>query len=89
MCALVATRMERKRDPDSVTRKAQPRIARSLSSGGAERRPGGCIRGCGDYFFAGACGRDGGTVSISLPENTGAELGWPLGEPPACSTVTA
>lgn len=43
----------------------------------------------GDYFFAGACGWDGGTVSISLPENTGAEVGWPLGEPPDCSTVTA
>ncbi len=41
------------------------------------------------YFFAGACGGDGGTVSISLPENTGAEVGWPLGEPPACSSVTA
>ena len=41
------------------------------------------------YFFAGACGWDGGTVSISLPENTGAEVGWPLGEPPDCSTVTA
>jgi len=41
------------------------------------------------YFFAGACGCDGGTVSISLPENTGAEVGWPLGEPPVCSTVTA
>ena len=37
------------------------------------------------YFFACA----GGTVSISLPENTGAEVGWPLGEQPACSTVTA
>ncbi|MFK4727829.1 hypothetical protein ABIE89_008929 [Bradyrhizobium niftali] len=41
------------------------------------------------YFFAGACGWDGGTVSISLPVKTGAEVGWPLGEPPACSTVTA
>ena len=41
------------------------------------------------YFFAGAGGCDGGTVSISLPENTGAEVGWPLGEPPACSSVTA
>jgi hypothetical protein len=41
------------------------------------------------YFFAGACGWDGGTVSISLPENTGAEVGCPLGEPPVCSTVTA
>ncbi|SFV14101.1 hypothetical protein SAMN05192541_12115 [Bradyrhizobium arachidis] len=41
------------------------------------------------YFFAGACGWDGGTVSISLPENTGAEVGSPVGEPPACSTVTA
>lgn len=41
------------------------------------------------YFFAGACGCDGGTVSISLPENTGAEVGWPFGEPPACSMVTA
>src|SRR4051812_13649047 len=39
------------------------------------------------YFLAGGC--DGGTVSISLPENTGAEVGWPFGEPPACSTVTA
>lgn len=27
------------------------------------------------YFFAGTCGWDGGTVSISLPENTGAEVG--------------
>lgn len=44
---------------------------------------------CRDYFFAGTCGWDGGTVSISLPENTGAEVGWPLGEPPGCSTVTA
>ncbi|SFP98069.1 hypothetical protein SAMN05216330_11314 [Bradyrhizobium sp. Ghvi] len=41
------------------------------------------------YFLAGACGWDGGTVSISLPENTGAEVGWPLGEPPDGSTVTA
>ena len=41
------------------------------------------------YFFAGACGWDGGTVSISLPENTGDEVGRPSGEPPACSTVTA
>jgi hypothetical protein len=39
------------------------------------------------YFFADGC--DGGTVSISLPENTGAEVGWPLGEPPACSSATA
>jgi hypothetical protein len=30
---------------------------------------------CSDYFFAGTCGWDGGTVSISLPENTGAEVG--------------
>ena len=41
------------------------------------------------YFFAGAWACDSGTVSISLPENTGAEVGWPLGEPPDCSTVTA
>ena len=41
------------------------------------------------YFLAGPCGWDGGTVSISLPENTGAEVGWPLGEPPDGSTVTA
>ncbi|MET4261204.1 hypothetical protein ABIC09_006171 [Bradyrhizobium sp. S3.12.5] len=47
------------------------------------------MRPCGDYFFAGNCGWDGGTVSISLPENTGAAVGWPLGEPPDCSTVTA
>lgn len=47
------------------------------------------LRRCGDYFFAGTWGWDGGTVSISLPENTGAEVGWPLGEPPDCSTVTA
>lgn len=33
------------------------------------------IRPCRDYLFAGACGWDGGTVSISLPENTGAEVG--------------
>ncbi|MGY3586880.1 hypothetical protein ACVIGB_004058 [Bradyrhizobium sp. USDA 4341] len=31
----------------------------------------------------------GGTVSISLPVKMGAEVGWPFGEPPACSTVTA
>ena len=30
-----------------------------------------------------------GTVSISLPVKIGAEVGCPLGEPPACSTVTA
>jgi hypothetical protein len=51
--------------------------------------PATILRGCGDYFFAGTCGWDGGTVSISLPENTGAEVGWPFGEPPDCSTVTA
>jgi hypothetical protein len=33
------------------------------------------MRACGGYFFAGTCGWDGGTVSISLPENTGAEVG--------------
>lgn len=47
------------------------------------------MRRWGGYFFAGTWGWDGGTVSISLPENTGAEVGWPLGEPPDCSTVTA
>ena len=35
-----------------------------------------------DAYFA-------GTVSISLPANTGVECGAPSGEPPACSTVTA
>lgn len=66
---------------------------------GAQRNPGPMARrsritlslhpGYGTYFLAGGCGWDGGTVSISLPENTGDEVGWPLGEPPACSTVTA
>jgi hypothetical protein len=30
-----------------------------------------------------------GTVSISLPTNTGCECGAPSGDPPDCSTVTA
>ena len=67
-------------------------VARTERKRNAGRRPRITLAlhpGYGTYFFAGACGWDGGTVSISLPENTGAEVGRPSGEPPACSTVTA
>jgi hypothetical protein len=69
-----------------------PRLSRGMTAVNGVTGAPAKTRGMTAFYFfapAGAWGCDGGTVSISLPENTGADVGWPLGEPPVCSTVTA
>ncbi|SEC88689.1 hypothetical protein SAMN05444164_3011 [Bradyrhizobium erythrophlei] len=69
-----------------VTEHAERWIASSLSLLAMTERSVTCSKA---QIYRGVEPGAGGTVSISLPVKMGAEVGWPFGEPPACSTVTA